>query len=107
MNDNTPEAGATDVANEHSTSRKDAGRIADQDPPVKQLQVTDRRAPPVLPTTGWTAWLTMLSAGVMCLHATRRQGDLLPAWLQIALPPSGVQTLRALRQFVSSARAKV
>ena len=31
--------------------------------------LTGRRAPPVLPTTGWTAWLTALSAGVMCLLA--------------------------------------
>ena len=28
-----------------------------------------RRGPPVLPTTGWTAWLTLSSAGVMCLLA--------------------------------------
>lgn len=27
------------------------------------------RGPPALPTTGWTSWLTTLSAGVMCLLA--------------------------------------
>lgn len=28
-----------------------------------------KAGPPVLPTSGWTAWLTLMSAGVMCLLA--------------------------------------
>lgn len=47
---------------------------AQQAQPAQAPQTTvpgvgGRRGPPVLPTSGWSAWLTLMAAGVMCLLA--------------------------------------
>ncbi|MGD1925230.1 MAG: cell division protein FtsX [Paracoccaceae bacterium] len=62
MTDPTDSDSATEPADE-ATPRKAP------DPPRTANAVPAKRAPPILPTTGWTAWLTMLLAGVMCLLA--------------------------------------
>ncbi|MEM9059582.1 MAG: FtsX-like permease family protein [Pseudomonadota bacterium] len=58
----------TDTTTEEQPVEAAAPAKKSDDPTPKRM-MSAKRSPAILPTTGWTAWLTMLLAGVMCLLA--------------------------------------